>query len=205
MKYLRVKNWETFQHYKQRNPPWIKLHNQLLSSYEFSCLHDASKAHLMLIWLLASQCDNKIPNDPAWIQRKIGSSTKPDIKSLIENNFLECYHDASNPLATCIAQTETETENKNILVEIASTEPKKKMNGHSHFDDWWKVYPKKVKKSESLKVWKSHHLDDSADELVADVVDRIKYDQRWLDGFIPDPPTYLRGKRWQDRYPPRKQ
>ena len=53
MNYLRVKNWEKFQHYKDRTPPWIKLYRDLLNDYEFSCLQDASKAHLMLIWLLA--------------------------------------------------------------------------------------------------------------------------------------------------------
>ena len=31
MKY-RVKEWDTYQHYKDRNPPWIKLHFALLTS-----------------------------------------------------------------------------------------------------------------------------------------------------------------------------
>ena len=61
MKYLRVKNWGRFQQYKDRTPPWIKLHTDLLDNYEFSALHDASKAHLILIWVLASKVDNKIP------------------------------------------------------------------------------------------------------------------------------------------------
>lgn len=114
MQYLKIRNWDKFQHYKKRSPPWIKLHAELLSDYEFSCLHDASKAHLLLIWLLASQCDNKIPNDPIWIQKKIGSDKRPDIKSLIKGGFLvceaTCYQEASNTLATCISQTEAETE-----------------------------------------------------------------------------------------------
>ena len=33
-----VKNWDEFQHYKDRNPPWIKLHNHLLDDYEFEML-----------------------------------------------------------------------------------------------------------------------------------------------------------------------
>src|SRR5690606_19747530 len=33
--YLTVKNFERFQHYKDRNPPWIKLYNDLLDDYEF--------------------------------------------------------------------------------------------------------------------------------------------------------------------------
>lgn len=112
MQFLKVRNWEAFQHYNKRNPPWIKVHNQLLTDYEFSCLQDASKAHLMLIWLLASQTENKFPNDPAWIQKKIGSSQKPDCNLLIECGFLEviagCEQDASKVLVLDRDRGETE-------------------------------------------------------------------------------------------------
>lgn len=109
-RYLSVKNWEEFQHYKDRSPPWIKLHRELLRDYEFSCLQDASKLHLMLIWLLSSQLDNRIPNDAAWIQRQIGVSDPVDLTALIDNGFLL----ASDVLADCkqsaMPETETETE-----------------------------------------------------------------------------------------------
>ena len=55
---------EDYQHYKDRAPPWIKLHVKTLESYKFSRLQDASKAHLMLIWLLASRTGNNLPYDP---------------------------------------------------------------------------------------------------------------------------------------------
>jgi len=34
MQFLAVKNFERFQHYKDRNPPWIKLHAAVLDDYE---------------------------------------------------------------------------------------------------------------------------------------------------------------------------
>ncbi len=61
-----VKNFERFQHYKDRSPPWIKLYNELLDDYGFGRLPDASKMHLVAIWLLASRNDNKIPHDAEW-------------------------------------------------------------------------------------------------------------------------------------------
>lgn len=85
---LSVKNWDQFQHYKDRNPPWIKLHNSLLEDYEFECLHDASKGHLLCIWMLASRTENKIPYDSEWVGRKIGASTPVDLDSLITAGFL---------------------------------------------------------------------------------------------------------------------
>lgn len=110
LKYLSVKNWDDFQHYKDRTPPWIKLHRTLLDDYAFSRLQDASKAHLMLIWLLASQMDNKIPYDDVWIGRKIGATDHVDIKSLIDSGFLFLASDDSDVLANCTPETEEESE-----------------------------------------------------------------------------------------------
>ncbi len=109
MDYLCVPNLEDFQHYKNRTPPWIKLHNSILEDYEYTCLPDASKFHLVAIWLLASRTNNKIPADPRWIANKISATGKVDIKILIKHGFLkkveenqqlpDTEQDASNALA----------------------------------------------------------------------------------------------------------
>ena len=52
---LRPKNWGDFQHYKNRRPPWIKLHRGLLDDRKFARLPLASKALAPLLWLLASE------------------------------------------------------------------------------------------------------------------------------------------------------
>ena len=93
-----VKNWSEFQHYKDRNPPWIKLHNHLLDDYEFEMLGDAAKGHLLCIWMLASRTKNEMPLDDKWITKKIGASTKVNLEALINAGFLILEHDASTPL-----------------------------------------------------------------------------------------------------------
>lgn len=52
---LRPKNWAHFQHYKDRCPPWIKLHKDLLNNRDFMRLPIASKALAPMLWLLASE------------------------------------------------------------------------------------------------------------------------------------------------------
>lgn len=99
MKYLRVKNWTEFQHYKDRNPPWIKLHRALLDDYEFARLQDASKAHLVLIWLFASQRDGSIPADPIFLKKKLGLQKEPDLKLFIDHGLLIPEQNASEVLA----------------------------------------------------------------------------------------------------------
>jgi hypothetical protein len=73
--------------------------------------------------------------------------------------------------------------------------------GHSvtsRFEEWWKIYPKKVKKADAKKKWKLKKLDAKADTLIADVANRIANDSQWADGYIPHPTTYLNGERWED-------
>lgn len=66
------------------------------------------------------------------------------------------------------------------------------------FGDFWDAYPKHVKRKPTQAKWKAKRLDGMADEIIADVRRRIRGDKRWLEGFIPDPLTYITQERWQD-------
>lgn len=111
MQFFRVKNWGNLQHYRNRTPPWIKLYNDLLEDYEFACLQDASKLHLIMIWLLASRNNNRLPYDERWIRRKIGVDQEVNLDELMAHGFIELefsndaacdevLQDASTPPAT---------------------------------------------------------------------------------------------------------
>ena len=106
MEYLKIKNWAKFQHYKHRSPPWIKLHRSLLADYAFSCLQDASKAHLILIWLHASEHDGAVPNDPHHLRRLLGLRSNPDLDFFIKQGFL--IQNDSNSLAECKPNADSE-------------------------------------------------------------------------------------------------
>ena len=92
---IRIKNWNTYQHYKHRRPPWIKLHTSLLEDYEFECLHDVSKLQLIAIWLVASRSkdihadgDPLLPDDEDYITKKAGLKRKVDLQPLIDSGFI---------------------------------------------------------------------------------------------------------------------
>ena len=71
-----------------------------------------------------------------------------------------------------------------------------------HFDLFWSLYPRKVKRKESQSVWLSRKLDNKADTIIADVKNRTENHKQWIDGFIPHPTTYLRGELWTDAIEP---
>lgn len=58
---ITPKNWETFQHYKDRSPPWIKLHRGLLDNVDYYRLSPEAAKALPLIWIIASERDGIIP------------------------------------------------------------------------------------------------------------------------------------------------
>lgn len=74
---------------------------------------------------------------------------------------------------------------------------------NSRFEEFWQAYPKKRGKHACATKWKAKRLDAKADDLIADVQKRRTQDRRWLDGFIPDPLTYLNQERWEDEVEPK--
>jgi hypothetical protein len=144
VKTFSVKNFERFQHYKDRSPPWIKLYNELLDDYEFGLLPDASKFHLIAIWLLASRSENKIPFDPVWVARRINASDKVNLQILAERGFIlvdqvvhNAEHVASTPQAECLTREEKrrdrgETDSRSISDRLPD-----------RFDDFWSAYPQR--------------------------------------------------------------
>ena len=81
---------------------------------------------------------------------------------------------------------------------VSTDDRSKQRQTAERFEEWWSIYPKKVKKKKARGIWKRKRLDTTADELIADVRRRQESDRRWLDGYPPDPTTYLEGDRWED-------
>lgn len=102
---LSAKNWSEFQHYKHRNPPWIKLHKKVLDDRLFQCLPVASRALAPMLWLLASESqDGLLPYSLPDLSFRLHQSEKEiesALKPLIDKGFFIVTHDASGMLADC--------------------------------------------------------------------------------------------------------
>ena len=145
MRYISVRNWGKHQHYRDRNPPWIKLHRELLTSHTWVGADDASRALAIAIMLLAAANGNRIPADPAYIKRVAYLNSQPDFSFLIKSEFIDIVDEngnASNTLADAstmqaYARPETETETE--------TETEKKIGPSGPdpvlvaFQDWNKL------------------------------------------------------------------
>lgn len=119
---IAITNWQRFQHYKDRTPPWIKLHRSILENREWRQL-DAFAAKLLVeLWLLAADTlDGTIDlstADIAWRLRYHDDdvpSIEAALRELHASGFIRwSEHDASAALAGraqgATPETETETE-----------------------------------------------------------------------------------------------
>jgi hypothetical protein len=111
--YLQIRNWKKFQHYKDRNPPWIKLHFEMLASEDWVTLSDASKLLVPVCMLIASKHEGMVPNNPDYIKRVAYLDKRPNLTPLISCGFLQIMQaDDSVVQATARPETERETEER---------------------------------------------------------------------------------------------
>lgn len=199
MQYITIKNWQEYQHYRDRNPPWIKLHNSILDDYEYTCLPDDSKLLLISLFLVASRTNNKIPYDVTWIKSKTMIKGKLNMQPLISSGFISLIGDDSNMLAQCKqndshrrGETETEKRQRRVQYSAPTLEEVKSyfkekgyrqeiaMKAFEYYDnaDWHDSSGKKVRnwKQKMIAVWfKDEHKDEKNDQ-IARLAARISKD-----------------------------
>lgn len=114
-----VKGWDKFQHYRDRNPPWVKLHKQFLDDFDFHSLPVASRALAPMLWLLASEHDNPKAGAIEWADSKIAfrlhmqlSEFVDAMKPLIDKGFIVTGQIASDMLAERKRDATPETEDR---------------------------------------------------------------------------------------------
>lgn len=137
-KFLSVKNFEKFQHFKKPNPPWIKLYRSTLGDRAFINLPTTSKYIYIGLLILASEGCNKVFNDPSWISHRLAIKVSElDLKPLYKAGFLIASE--STVYRETVSQRrdreETETETENSIYITASPPKKQKRVLRSISDD----------------------------------------------------------------------
>jgi len=143
----RIKNWEKFQHFKDRRPPWIKLYRDILDDLEWFKLDSDSKAFLVELWLLASEDKDYTGNIPAievisFRLRKpveVINNLVSSISHWLERTDIETiskrYQDGSPETET---ETERETETEKDITLISNRERGFKKPSISEIGDYCK-------------------------------------------------------------------
>jgi hypothetical protein len=113
---MKIKNWTKFQHFKDRRPPWVKLYRDILDDIEWHELDPLAAKVLVMLWLIASEDEGRIPDTKtlAFRLRLTEVKTKEVVIKLshwLEQDDINVISDVyqHDPLET---ERETETETK---------------------------------------------------------------------------------------------
>ena len=176
---LIPKNWENFQHYRDRNPLWIKLHKNLLDDRKFQSLPVAARALAPMLWLIASESAEGIFNgdisDLAFRLRDTEKNIAVSLDTLIKAGFFLVVQPASNVLAEPEQvdslekrreETETETEKEKRREETpVGFQPPDWINSE-HWTVWHQCQKRrnatdgqKQLSVDKLAAWRSQGLD----------------------------------------------
>ena len=199
MKYLSPKNWVNFQHYKNRNPPWIKLHRSCLMDPAFLKLDVYGRATCPMLWILASSHhEGLIPfviEDLAVVLRVSEADCQKGIKALLDKGLFKIVEvdasnlqaDASN-LQAFVRKTvprgeesrvegETESEERRVEGECSELEASSKPNSEILFQPPI-IFPTKGKTGEwALPLGLFHDIQETFKD--APILDWIKQARLW--------------------------
>ena len=119
---LRVKNWEQFQHYKNRRPPWIRLYRFLLDDPEYHSLPAKAAKYLPLIWLIAAEDEEMGGNLPA--EEKLAFRLRLSTAEMSEiiGMLPHWVEGASNVLAEPEQNATPETDGSEAKADSSETE-----------------------------------------------------------------------------------
>ncbi|GEM_PF-3143042 len=217
----RVRDWNKYKHFKDRNAPWVKLNKDLLNNKDWFELPDETTKVLVMLWLVASEDPEREGNLPD--EGELAFRLRLDVTEIRKHlDRLEKWLERTDVV---VYQTETAktqddaaviTEKADTFVTKITTSKKgskrlsstKKCEKHSYseqFEEFWILYPKKALKGSAYKKYLQITETVPADEIIAGL-------QRQLDDsrFTEDPnhfthaETWLNQKRWELKAPKRK-
>lgn len=186
-------NWGELQHYRDRNPVWIKLHKKLLDNFDFQSLPVASRALAPMLWLLASEHHNGVIDaSPAKLSFRLRlsvSDASDALKPLIENKFFSEIPSGSPLLAEREqdASPERETEERERRDRLARD-----------FKAFYLAYPKKKAPADAEKAFAKVTV---GIEVLLRAVSEQRKSEDWLKDkgrYIPYPATWLNQRQWEN-------
>lgn len=89
-RWIVIRNWDRFQHYKDRQPPWIKNYTELLHDPAYLELPPGTRSLLHGLWLVYASSRARVPLDTRWITRQLNlRCTMQQLESLNHAGFIE--------------------------------------------------------------------------------------------------------------------
>jgi hypothetical protein len=139
----KIKNWEKFQHFKDRRPPWVKLYRDLLDDIEWHELDPVCAKVLVMLWLIASEDEGRVPEIKKLAFRL--RMTETEVKRILSKLSHWLDHDDINAISSEYQDDapETETEKRQSKRQTATAVARPQSVSQQVWEDWLVVRKKK--------------------------------------------------------------
>lgn len=131
--FIRIVNYEDYQHYKDRNPPWVKQHKRFWNNSSISCERTSTRLLALFLISYASEFENAlIPCNFREISRRANLNTaqvRTGVEALCQIGFLSLF--ASTTLAS------GKHSAKPLVTEEQSKEAKASLKKPRKRDELW--------------------------------------------------------------------
>lgn len=127
--FIEIPKWDLFQHYKDRNVPWIKTYTSLLHKDEYLTLTGHQRGVLHGIWLMYAASSRRISAETRRLTRALNVRvTTADLEALNRAGFIELVSRPHKVFpgdevgTTRAGSQEAETENTSRVESVGTTE-----------------------------------------------------------------------------------
>lgn len=189
---IRVAKWLDYQHYKQRDPPWVKLHRKLLANPDWFALPDSAARLLPELWLIASERGGALPASRvlAFRLHRTDAQIIAGLNSLVANGFLE---DASGVLAPRLQDASPEERRGETEQREETTTSDESDDA---FEEVWAACPRGSKKLARGQYRKAVPSKVEHAVLLAEWEGAVK-SAREIQ-YVPHLYRWIRDERWQE-------
>ena len=191
---IEIPNWADLQHYRDRDPTWIKLYRRLLHKREWRELSGDAAKLLIDLWMLAAESEElgKIDHDSdslAWCLRVASKSLAQPLKELEDKGLVVV---ASNTLASCyqVASPEERREEK------SRTSEKEKNDFVDELEKLWQLAPGRGSKKKAKTELKRALTKTDIESLLTARSAHVRAAS--APKYIKHLETWLRDERWTD-------
>ena len=103
--WIVIRNWDRFQHYRDRRPPWIKCYLELMSDDAYLELSSNRRALLHGLWMTFALSRGVVTANTRRLSELVHQRvTSQDLQALSQAGFIQLV--ASKPLALPLAEPE---------------------------------------------------------------------------------------------------
>jgi hypothetical protein len=205
--FISVKNFDVYQHYTDRRPPWIKLYWTLLDDEDFVQLDLPNRGLYCMLILLASRHENRIPLDLNYIKKQLKLDINPDLSKLFHAGFLL----ASNKSAAITIIKQNGSDFVPLVQSVEKSRKRERKNPPSppsgetlaRFDEFWTAVPakngRKLYKPRALEFFSALSPEDQASCIQA--AKQYAVYCRDTDRIPKDPHRFIKGRDgelWRD-------